>query len=267
MSVAKVRQCLSMKGIAAEDVCVMQGVIDLRYYWKPEKVKVLLLAESHVWTDAPCCLQPFKKPLPVTFSRNDYPETCIRFIYNLGYGEDELYPSPITAYRNTGTPQFWNIFSHISHSKNLVKKSGVSRNIITRLNNKIAILEGLRKRGIWLLDASLAAKKIPPGKYSDWISCSWCNHTAEVIKKEKPDHIIIIGRDVKRAITDIHCTGDRYIPYCGQAYSDCGGFLIEKGKLLDIDATVVNQPQARISKEQRNAELDCICKICAKVAP
>lgn len=256
-----------MKGIAAEDACVLQGVLDLSHYWKPEKVKVLLLAESHAWTDTPCCSHPFKKPLPVTLPRKGYPETCIKFIYNLGYGEDELYPSRVTAYRNTGTPQFWNIFSNISHGKKSVKKSSLTRSITTRLNNKIAILEELRNRGIWLLDTSLAAKNVPPGRYSDWIACSWCNHTAEVIKKEKPEHIIIIGRDVSRVLKDIHCREDMQIPYCSQLYSDCGGFLIEKGKLLGFDTTVVNQPQARISPEQRKAELDCICEICAKVAP
>ena len=70
-----------------------------RRYWRPEKVRVVLLAESHVFTtdaDREIALPPIEE-LP------GYPEQYAKFVYCLGYGERDLTKNPLHP-RRDGTP-------------------------------------------------------------------------------------------------------------------------------------------------------------------
>ncbi len=76
-----------------------------RAYWKPAQVKVVLLAESHLFTPA--------KELAntVDLSAFGYPEApreYARFVYCLGYGEDGIVQGRVV--KNAGTWQFWRLF-------------------------------------------------------------------------------------------------------------------------------------------------------------
>jgi len=76
-----------------------------RRFFKPETVRVVLLAESHVYTDDSERQIPI---LPVP-SLSGYPDQYARFVYCLGYGEKSLTKS-VNHPKRDGTPQFWKIF-------------------------------------------------------------------------------------------------------------------------------------------------------------
>src|SRR5437016_3703784 len=103
------RDCYSqlkvISGFEAESFEVVHAVEDYRQYWKPEKVRVILLAESHVFTT----VQDFASRLKSNYGLPDFPNAFVRFVYCPGYGENDALTTP--AEGNRGTPQFWKIFS------------------------------------------------------------------------------------------------------------------------------------------------------------
>jgi hypothetical protein len=99
---------LKMKRILGEHIEPLESVHlveTYRRYLKPEKVRVVLLAESHVFTthdDRQIVIPPIEA-LP------GYPTRYARFVYCLGYGEKNL-TNPQTHPKHDGTPPFWKIF-------------------------------------------------------------------------------------------------------------------------------------------------------------
>ena len=76
----------------------------LRLVWRPERVRVLVLAESHVWTSSDEVRSRVRHP-------NGKETGFARFVYCLGCGEPDLVEPPISP--NRGTPQFWKLFHDI----------------------------------------------------------------------------------------------------------------------------------------------------------
>ena len=211
-----------------EPFCIVKSVNDHRNFWKPNKVKVLLLAESHVYT-------------PITEYDNimrydglteliGCPTNYVRLVYCLGYGEKDLVK--LTA--NPGTPQYWKIFAacinqnfYSEVGKILISKTP---NFNQRLHNKISLLEKLKEKGIWLVDASIVALyndtiKPPPKIMTDVLRISWEQHVSKVIHEAKPDKIIVIGKGVSKDLED----------------------ELEK---TNIHVDVQPQPNARLSKKE-----------------
>ncbi len=85
---------------ACESFAVAQAVETVREFWKPAKVKVVLLAESHVFTsDDESGVRLDTRLIPVPGLPREY----VRFVYCLGYGESRLLMRNIPG--NKGTPQ------------------------------------------------------------------------------------------------------------------------------------------------------------------
>ena len=72
-----------------------------RRYWKPETVRVVLLAESHVFTSD----EDRRIAIPPIDGLPEYPTQYARFVYCLGLGERDLTNDPHHP-RRDGTPQF-----------------------------------------------------------------------------------------------------------------------------------------------------------------
>jgi hypothetical protein len=132
---------------------LIKKVDEYRQYWRPDKVSVLLLAESHVFTgpsDFRCCLNLSGYRLA------HYPSEYVRFIYCLAYGEPSLLNSSLQ--KKGGTPQFWEIFygclTWITDRAQFKPILGTT-DFGERVRNKIRLLEDMKKRGIWLLDTSI----------------------------------------------------------------------------------------------------------------
>ena len=139
---------------------IVNTVHDYRLFWKPKKVKTVLLAESHVYTsnsDYGSYLNPSYLKLP------RYPNKYVRFVYCLGHGENAILNLNIP--KNSGTPEFWKIFYSCCNKINSredfksILKSKTEFDI--RIKNKIKLLNSLKDRGVWLLDASILALYVP----------------------------------------------------------------------------------------------------------
>ena len=100
-----------------ENVEVAIEVEKHRWFWKPKQPKLLLVAESHVFTTErelkfqldESKIRSFIKPeapLP--------PNHFVRFVYCLGYGESEFLIPETPQISNMGTPPYWDIFGRVT---------------------------------------------------------------------------------------------------------------------------------------------------------
>lgn len=206
-----------------------------------------MLAESHVYTDEQdyeikCDRFIIHRIIP------NYPLHFVRFVYCLGYGENKLLTRVRTDRRNTGTPQYWKIFSScVAENENdlgfgKVLKRG-ARSLLLRLHNKVNVLQKMREKGVWLLDASIvglygSGKK----RYTITemiIEICWNKHIRNVILESNPKHIIVIGKGV-------------------------GNIIYNKLRNLDIPFTVIPQPQARGTSQWQLENYKKYQRICAR---
>jgi hypothetical protein len=139
-------------------------------YWRPKRTKVILLAESHAATEH--CLVHERRLEENIVSNVQYsgPREFLSLVYCLAYGENESLCEPIT--NNKGTPQFWTLLAacsrgtdYVPTAANLSKQTaskfaadilkGGGLSVEDRLKAKLQILQDLRERGVWLIDASI----------------------------------------------------------------------------------------------------------------
>ncbi len=184
---------------------VVRAVDDHRRFWKPRNVETLLLAESHVHTSD----QELNVPLVDT---DDIPRKCprkyVRLIYCLAYGEDVLLEDRTLLKSNRGTWQFWKLFAACSSDSPYEIKTSIGRILkqettddVTRVRNKVVILNRLKAKGVWLLDASILALfvgggKLPSGTMREIIEASWESYISETIEGENPRRIVVVGKGV-----------------------------------------------------------------------
>ena len=205
-------------GLEIDSLEVVEEVSRIRQFWKPETVRVVLLAESHVFTATEDSTHPWE--IRGTIYRGRF----VRFVYCLGYGETSLVQS-VTP--NRGTSQFWKIFYSCL---NQVSSNDNFRSILhstpaaERISNKIELLSRLKRAGVWLMDASVVGinhmKNLTMRRRV--LKKCW-NYTHSVLQDldPKPEHIIVIGCFVKKA-------------------------LKEQIDSLGINWTVIPQPQAHL---------------------
>lgn len=214
-------------GSDAEPVEVLRCAEQHRAFWRPRNVRVLLLAESHVYTAASELNYRIDlSPFPGT---EKVPRGFVRLVYCLGYGGNGLLTQPIL--KNGGTPQYWKIFfsciNHVQNTRNDFTPILSRTPFATRIQNKLALLRRLQETGVWLLDASLAALYRPGHPKPDrrlmerCLQTSWDAYVGQVIKTAQPSHIICIGDSVRR-------------------------FLRTRLSDLGMPVTKVPQPQARL---------------------
>lgn len=215
-------------------------VEEYRQYWKPEKVKTILLAESHVFTDE----NDMNIQLKNINMLKDYPKQYSKFVYCLGYGEKNLTQDASHPKRD-GTPQFWKIFySCINNieSNECFEPIQSSTPFEYRLKHKINILQKMKDQGIWLVDTSIVAlyengKK--PKNMPDIIKKSWNGYTKKVILEANPENIIVIGKGVARTIES-------------------------SLKSNNLQYTVIAQPNAHLSSDEHIKNFKSYYRLCNK---
>jgi hypothetical protein len=198
-----------LAGFRIEPIAVIQAVEQHRRFWRPPKPKLILLAESHVHTTE----QELKATIRIPEnSRTGMPLGFVRLVYCLGYGESVIVDgSAAIEGRNSGTPQFWQIFYSCIHRVTSNTDFGeiqVSRtqDFRKRINNKIKLLVELRERGIWLVDASIAAlygqgQPKPPHWLRDQVlQKSWDGYIRFVMQEACPEAVLCIGLGVARSL-------------------------------------------------------------------
>lgn len=183
-----------------EPFSIVKSVNEHRIYWKPKNVRILLLAESHVYTS----IEEHDDPIsyPNLQELDECPTSYVNLVYCLAYGEeDELQKRS----RKRGTPDFWKIFVSCVHKNFYTEFSKILKistpNCTQRIQNKIDVLEKLKQNGIWLLDASPVALykdkiKPKPKIMKEIIEISWKQYTSKVIQESKPQKIMIVGKTV-----------------------------------------------------------------------
>ena len=189
-------------GAASESFEIVRTVHDYRLYFKPEKVKIVLLAESHVYTSH----DDFQSELSSDYlNLPGYPKKYVRFVYCLGYGENELLNKPIPE--NPGTPEFWKIFYSCCNETNSTGDcdpvlSSKTTALHQRIQNKLKLLNTLKEQGIWLLDASVVGLYIPGGSKPTQnirevcIRSCWDLLIRDILIQEDPERLICIGKGV-----------------------------------------------------------------------
>lgn len=232
----KIKQIL---GDYTESLESVQLVEEYRRYLKPEEVRIILLAESHVFTtedDRQITIPPLPE-LP------GFPKQYAKFVYCLGYGEKELTKNSLHPNRD-GTPQFWKIFYSCNNPVSSLKGFGPvlgQTPVQQRLRNKINLLKDLKAKGIWLVDASIVAlykdgKKIP--SMFSALEESWRSYTREVVFSAKPEHVICIGKGVANIVEN------------------------DLRRHFQNRYTVIAQPNAHLTSKQHEENLEKYSKIC-----
>jgi hypothetical protein len=202
------RRLTQLFGQGMEPIDVIRRVQAHRVWWRPSKVRLVLLAESHVYT-SPDDLA--RKISPNEALPCNLPPDFVRLVYCLGYGEDHLLDKPILQPRNGGTPQFWKLFySCVNQVRNnndfasvLVTRTPFSN----RIANKVDLLTELQRHGIWLVDASITALYVPgqtkpdAGLIGQALQLSWDYYIADVIKTCQPEGILCVGLGVWRHLS------------------------------------------------------------------
>lgn len=190
---------------SAESFEVLKQIQEYWNIWKPNPVNVLLLAESHVYTSQADFEVKYSKVKLDSFIQN-YPTKFVRLVYCFAYGEPDLLNEDLAD--NSGTTQFWKIFCACTSKtesdlafRRILK---TETSFFPRLRNKVSILNELKRRGIWLIDASLVGiyRGIDdPEIKSNVIRSSWDNYIKNIVTETHPKDIIVIGKGVANALS------------------------------------------------------------------
>lgn len=159
-----------------------------------------MLAESHVYTSD--VERKIRTNTPENIGKG-YPTNYARFVYCVAYGERSLTGNANHPARD-GTPQFWKLLfacaNQIAGNSDFapVMKWGTP-DPNERIENKIALLHGLKSAGIWLVDASIVALYRNGQRGIDVrraVRESWRECTGNVVKEANPSAVICIGSGV-----------------------------------------------------------------------
>lgn len=208
-----------------------------RAFWRPANVRVVLLAESHVFTGSSDLERRIAR-LPGAPA--GVPMSFVRLVYCLVYGENDILDRRITEPRNGGTPQYWGIFAScvdgLPRSGDFRATLGSSVPSHVRVSNKLALLARLRDAGVWLLDASPAALYGPGGvkptsrAIDQAIDLGYELHVRHAVEAVAPSEIVCIGIGV-------------------------GDVLASRLRRTGATITVVPQPNARVSADEHTEAL------------
>lgn len=143
-------------------------------------------------------------PLEV-FGHPGAPRAFVRMLYCLGYGERDLVQG--RAYPNWGSPQFWKLLA-AGVDPNLVPQvvERTAPELLGRIAVKLRVLEALKERGVWLLDASPVAlyaasqPKPPMSLLAQAMEIAWAAYTREAIREAAPRAVMIVGKMVHDGI-------------------------------------------------------------------
>ena len=178
---------------------VVEQVAEYRDLWKPNKVRIVLLAESHVRTS------PGDFAIQWSYKTNDsiYAGHYVRFVYCLANGERELAPIPT----NRGTWQYWKLLYHCLNPVSKARDPPVLKrstpDFHERMRKKIDLLLDLKNAGIWLMDASIVGieREKPTLKAEVLLDC-WKNYVGQKLTTmdPRPRGIIVVGNGVRDAL-------------------------------------------------------------------
>jgi hypothetical protein len=237
-------QASEIIGPGAECFDVAELVERIRWRWRPDKVRVVLLAESHGWTSRDEMKSRVRQP--------DGTETCFaRFVYCLGCGEPQLVSPCVERNRTNISLQFWKLLHDTVCGPTVPYTWLTEKNCQERVGNKFDLLRKMRAAGVWLVDASITAlfrklEKLEKVKkdYRSVLKACWTSHVREVLYGCEPSAVVIVGKDVYDAIG-------------GDVRKALGG---------SIKIDYIYQPQAHLSKQARDDDRRKCFELCRLAA-
>lgn len=219
-----------------------------RTFWRPERVRVVLLAESHVFTSA---TDLERRIVRLPGAPAGIPPGFVRLVYCLGYGENDILDRRVAEPANAGTPHFWRIFASSvgapPRSADFLASLGSGVPSHVRVANKLALLERLRAGGVWLLDASPAALYGPggakprPGTIREAIDVGYELHVRHAVEAAAPSEIVCVGRGV-------------------------GDVLATRLRRIGATVTVVPQPNARLTAAEHETSYETYWDVARRAA-
>lgn len=187
-------------GGVVESAAYLASVAAWRDAWRPERVRVLLVAESHVREVAGDARVSVRVP-----GAPQLPTSFCRLVYCLGYGESALCCPPTTS--NAGTWQYWDIFGALVGGSSLRQPRRRNSDLDTRLRWKLDVLRRLRDRGVWLVDACVAGVYLPGGdravsgrSYDTMVRESFEQFVWPSVAAEPVEQVWVIGSGVRVAL-------------------------------------------------------------------
>ncbi len=179
---------------------VVEEVERYRMFWKPDVVRVVLFAESHVRTSH----QDFSHRWSYPSKDPAYQGNFARFVYCLAYGE----PSLVHIQSNEGTWQFWKILFSclrpVSQNRDFGPiLKGFTWDFDRRMKNKVRLLHELKAHGVWLVDASFVGiNGLAMLTKSKILRICWKYHTGPMLQRlePKPERIVVVGAAVKKTL-------------------------------------------------------------------
>jgi hypothetical protein len=207
-------------GVPSESLEYLLRIRNWRAIWRPDRVRVLLVAESHVVEqpgDIHCYVrlpESVKSPVLV-------PDGFCRLVYCLGYGESAIC-RPNQPSSNGGTWQFWDIFGSIATCYEPSLEPQMPRrgnsDLHYRLWWKVTVLETLRRAGVWLEDASViglysaGGDRLAHGSaYTRIVRASFESFVWPEVAKDQPEQVWIIGRGVGGALRGLPMIQESHI--------------------------------------------------------
>jgi hypothetical protein len=199
-------------GFVAEAPQVAFAVERHRWAWRPETVRVLLVAESHVYTSSADLAIRVRPELLPQVARHA-PKEYVRLVYCLGYGETWLLTGRPEV--NGGTWQFGNIFGRLAETGR--QPTTVQATRAQRLAWKVDTLLRLRARGVWLVDSSLhgvyapGAKRVTPDLTCALHELWWTNYGKWLFEQTKAAYRCVIGKVTPERLARIGVPWDGWI--------------------------------------------------------
>jgi hypothetical protein len=126
-------------------------------------------------------------------------------VYCLGYGERDLVQGRV--HPNWGTPQFWKLLTagiDPTLCPQVVERT--QPDLMRRWAVKLAVLEALKARGVWLLDACPVALYAPSqpkprmALLAQAMELAWAAYTRQAIREAAPRAVMIVGKMVHDGI-------------------------------------------------------------------
>lgn len=194
-----------------------------RWFWRPNKPRILLVAESHVFTsdeDRKVRIDQSKISRFGKANASLPPESFVRLVYCLGYGETQLLKSAPAHLNNPGTPRYWDIFGRVT-GRGPQPRPESGAELTDRLIWKIETLRQMCRQGIWLLDASVHAiyrgygHRLPPAIKADLHRQWWNGYGRHVIASCGKTKVWVIGKTVYNCLSTLpgwRCRGWVYQP-------------------------------------------------------
>ncbi len=220
---AQGRQTLKEGGHSPESLETAIEVERHRWHWRPPTPRLLLVAESHVFTtnqDVGFRMDGAKLRRFLLPGATLPPERLVRLVYCLAYGESDLLEGHPLRVSNPGTPAYWDILGRVTFRCPQPRRED-GMGFDDRMRWKIDTLRQLYRMGIWLLDASVHAiylrhnlrlpDEVQKKLHSQW----WKGYGRFLIEFCNSPPVWVIGKTVRNCLANLEnwrCRGWIYQP-------------------------------------------------------